>query len=1390
MSATARNQVFSAVHTIGGLIPADMLVRIAEGKDVSGSKPADYRVVGSRSVRDDAERHWDYLKSVWKELRDRLPVAPEAETPADPTGLAVTQWLEPLFAELGFGRLTALDAAGITSDDGAKTFPISHRWNHVPIHLAAWNAALDKRLASGGVPPQSMVQELLNRSEAHLWGVLTNGRQLRLLRDSSALATAAYVEFDLEAIFDGELFSEFVLLYRLLHVSRFEVAEGTVPSTCWLEKWRTEAISAGTRALDQLRKGVQDAITALGTGFLRHPDNTALRENVDPQALHNALLRLVYQLLFLFVAEDRDALHHPDADEQSRERYGRYFSSAQLRAQARRRRGTTHSDQYQALRIVLDALGNESGRPELGLSGLGGLFDASDADAPLRGLSLSNDYLLTAVRHLSLVRDAGSPRWRSVDYRNLDAEELGSIYESLLELVAKHSAVDRTFELVELAGNTRKTTGSYYTPSSLIDCLLDSALDPVIDDAVKRGEQAASAAGQPDASDAIVDALLSLTVCDPACGSGHFLVAAARRIAKRVAAVRERNPEPTVGAVRHALHEVVARCIYGVDLNPMAVELAKVSLWMEALEPGRPLSFLDAHIKCGNALIGATPALLKQGIPDAAFKPIEGDDKKHAKGLEKQNAEQRKQQLSLFDPDSEAKVANAVFAQGLRRITEAPADNLGEVRTQASAYQGWRTSQEYARALHVADAWCAAFMWKKMADAPPAVTHGVFRALADPDVAAAPQATHDEIARLRQQYRFFHWHLEFPEVFEVPEDGAGVDPTTGWAGGFDCVLGNPPWERIKVQEQEFFATRSEKIAKATNKAAREKFIKALADSNEEAERALHAEFVAARRLAEGMSHLLRDSGRYPLAGRGDVNTYSVFAETASLAIAPRGRSGLVLPTGIATDATTAPFFSNLVRSARLASFLEFENEAFILSRDVDHRVRFALLTVTGRDDRVDRASFAFGTRYIQDLDSRRFAMPPEEILLANPNTGTLPVFRSRRDAEITLNIYRRLPVLIRERDPNSNPWGLSFMTMFHMANDSHLFRTRQQLETEGWSLHGNIFERDGQRMLPLYEAKMLHHFDHRLGTYEGQTEAQANMGTLPRLTPEQHDDRAFVAMPRYWVPEFDVPTDKRDKRGNIVYEPGVKSRLAQRGWERGWLMGWRDVARSTDTRTVISSLLPSYGVGHKFPLMLVESNAPALAAILASFVFDYVARQKVAGTSMTYTYLMQFPAPGPNELLPFATSDGVELNSWLTPRALELAYTCDEMASFAADYGFDGPPFHWNEERRALLRAEIDAALFHVYEVARQDVEHVMNTFPTVKRKEEAVHGTYRTKTLILSAYDRMAVAKEAGAEYRSVLNPPPGHGSRHSAGPEQPTSQGRSPLSRAVEYALDERNP
>ncbi|MEV4867685.1 Eco57I restriction-modification methylase domain-containing protein [Streptomyces syringium] len=1376
MSATTRNQVFSAVHTVGGLLPADMLVRISEGrvsKDLQGLAPADYRIPGSRSVRDEAERHWDNLKSLWHELREKLPAAPESDAPSDSTGYARANWVEPFCEALGFGRLTPLGSAGVVADDGTKTFPVSHRREDTLVHVIAWNAPLDKRQGPGAPAPQSLLQEALNRTDTHVWALLTNGRRLRLLRDSNALATTSYLEFDLEAIFDGELFSDFVLLYRLVHASRFEPPEGRGPSqrSCWLEVWRDASIRFGARFLDDISEGVRLALKELGTGFLRHPANAALRENLDANAYHAALLRLVYRLLFVFVAEDRDALHDPGAEGEARERYARYFSTARLRDQARRRRGTSHSDRWEALRLVLDALGDDSGRPELGLPGLGGLFDAMEADAPLEGLSLANEHLLAAVRHLSVVRDSEAKRWRTVDYRTLDAEELGAIYESLLELVPKYSITERSFALVARAGNERKKTGSYYTPSSLVEVLLDSTLDPVLDEAQKRGEQKAARAGQVDAADVVADELLSLKVCDPACGSGHFLVAAARRIAKRVAAVREGTPEPTADGVRHALHEAIARCVYGVDLNPMAVDLAKVSLWMEALEPGKALGFLDAHIKLGNGLIGATPALLRGGIPDEAFKVVEGDDKAVASQWLRRNKDEHRGVVTLDAAIEESvSVTNVAFAAELRDLVDSsPTDNVAQVRALARRYRAWLESSERRDALHVANAWCAAFMWEKTKAAPPPVTERVFRSLASPAGKGALQGTHHEIVRLSGEYHFFHWHLEFPEVFDVPDDpsASGVDPVTGWAGGFDCVLGNPPWDRLEFEDTKYFSAIEPSIAAISGATARQARITAW--MREDPEAGQH--YLAARRKLRSTFMFTGSSSAFPLCAKGltlggvtKLQVDQLFTERFASITALLGRCGTIVPTQLATGAGAQFLFQNLTQRGAVKHLYDFENgkrDKFFPA--VDSRYSFSLISITGRGQSEPASRFAFSLGHPSELVDNKtvFALSPEEIALINPNTGTLPVFRTRRDADLTAQIQRHVPVLVDERRTDGNPYRVKFKYMFRSANDADLLRDRATLEGEGWELEGNIFVRGEERMLPLYEAKMAHHFDHRWNRYYGLGDNDYEP------VPLADKKRPYsTTLPRYWVQESDrIPATRKGKKTTI---PGVDLRMD--GWERDWLLGWRDVARTTDERTAIPAFLPKSAVLHTFPLMFPNVSAKltaALVAVQSSLVFDFVARQKAGGIHMALMTWKQLPVPHPGVL--------DRHTSFLTPRTLELVYTAWNMESLAQDLGDEGTPFTWNEERRARIRAELDAYFFQLYGVSREDTDYILESFQTenggLKNNEIAKYGEYRTKRLVLAEYDRMAAAglslenSLADSEnYTSALTPPPGYGPRHPA--------------------------
>lgn len=1310
---TRARSLFSSVRTEGGLLPQDVLSRIQAGdKDLAGLTSESYHLGPHERIGEAVNRSWSRLTSLWHSFQAELAKVADASLA---TGLTRDRWLLPLFEELRYGRLPKGQAIEV---DG-KTFAVSHTWQHSPIHLLGVGVDLDRRQAgvagAAKASPHGLVQEFLNRSDDHLWGFVSNGLRLRILRDHHSLTRQAYIEFDLQAIMEGEQYSEFLLLWMVCHQSRVEADKA---EDCWLERWFNTSREEGIRALDKLRDGVEKAIEAFGTGFLAHRDSTKLRDalesgELDKQEYYRQVLRLVYRLIFLFVAEERDALLDPEADETARNRYLRFYATRRLRDLADKRRGGPYGDLWQGLRLVMSKL--DEGCSELGLPALGSRLWGPTACPWLMDAECQNEQLLDAVRRLSTIQE-GKTRY-PVNWRNVGADELGSIYESLLERHPRINKEAATFELDTAAGHERKTTGSYYTPTALVDRLLDSALDPVLDEARKNADAEA--------------AILDLKVCDPACGSGHFLVAAARRIAKRLAAVRAGEDEPSPREVQRALRDVVGRCIYGVDVNPMAVELCKVSLWMEAIEPGRPLSFLDSHIQCGNALLGATPALMARGIPDEAFKAIEGDDRDVAKKLKARNRKGRKQkQLTLaFPPALDTKVVDQFLS-----CDESPDRDLAAVREHEMCWLNLQRSSTYRDASFRADAWCAAFVWPKepgeVGDA--AITEDVWRRL-QKDASTAGPVARKTVRELARQYRFFHWHLAFPQVFGKAKEEFEDDDTTGWTGGFDVVLGNPPWERIKLQEKEFFASRAPEIVTAKNAAARKRAIAKL----ESADPALWAEWQVALRRASGESVLIRDGGRYPLCGRGDVNTYSIFAELNRSLMSEIGRVGCLIPSGIATDATTQHFFRDLIEAGQLASMYSFW-EIRRIFLDTDSRSSFALFTLSGCARPVEHAEFAFDLRDLQDLGdpTRRFSLSAEEIKLLNPNTGTCPVFRTRRDAEITKGVYRRLPVLVREaldNIPEENPWNVKFRAMLHMANDSGLFRTRQELEGTGWRLYGNIFEREGERLVPLYEAKMVHHFDHRFGDYADKP-PDSQSTALPDVPLERLSDPQYAITPRYWVAEAEVD-----------------HRLDGR-WEHGWLLGWRDICRGTDFRTVIAGMIPRTAVNDKFLLMLPETQpAGALFANLTALVFDYVARQKLGGTSLKYFTMRQLPVLSPiqfREPCPWSLSE--DTWSWIRPRVLELSFTSWEVEPFARDLGYPGTPFRWDVDRRLQFRAEVDAAFFHLYGLSRDDVEYVVDTFPILRRNDERAHGEYRTKRVILEVYDELAKAVRTGRPYRT----------------------------------------
>jgi hypothetical protein len=264
---TISRTTFTTVKTEGAILPADLLQRIAEGRGLEGLRPEDYHLAANERLNEAINRSWNRLLGVWQSFDEQRARLPDSDS-----GVTLTRerWLLILCQELGYGRLTfegKLDVGGVD-------YPISHNWGHAPIHLVSFRQDLDRKDSAAKRSPHSLLQEYLNRAEDSLWGFVSNGLRLRVLRDNVSLTRAAFVEFDLEAMLTGELYADFALLWLVCHESR---VEGTPASSCWLERWSQAAAEQGTRALDALRKGVQEAIVALGRGFLAHPANGSLR---------------------------------------------------------------------------------------------------------------------------------------------------------------------------------------------------------------------------------------------------------------------------------------------------------------------------------------------------------------------------------------------------------------------------------------------------------------------------------------------------------------------------------------------------------------------------------------------------------------------------------------------------------------------------------------------------------------------------------------------------------------------------------------------------------------------------------------------------------------------------------------------------------------------------------------------------------------------------------------------------------------------------------------------------------------------------------------------------------------------------------------------------------
>lgn len=1287
-----------------------------------------------------------------------------------------------------------------------------------------WLRPLDRgdasEVADPGAPSSQMLRYLsradVASDRAVKWGILTNGGTWRLYWQDARSRAEEFFELDLAATLgvpgvpaDAEALEpahSLRLFFLLFQRAAFLPQSWDAQARSFHAYARNEARVYEEKVSADLGRRVFDEIFPTLAQALARGDLQAQKENTGYgsftrqrftaaylEEVREATLILLYRLLFLFYAEDRRLLPVGDA------RY-RDYSVRALREEVRDKVNAGARWSSTMNRLWLSLKGAfwliDSGDDSIGMPAYnGGLFNRA------RSLLLERTSVPDAV--LAPIIDALSRRTEEllrgwINYRDLSVSHLGGIYERLLEYSLVHEVqaeddyrgkaeIDRI--VARPASFARKVSGSYYTHDDLVRLILResvgllaqervAAFDKLVAGWKKKASLNPADWERLDAADP-ASAMLELKVCDPAMGSGHFLVALVDFLADRVleaataahllvaaqpwaAHLAERGrpwESPLVARMAHiraaikrqagehgwavtdaqlddrhiVRRMVLKKCIFGVDKNLMAVELAKTALWLHTFTVGAPLSFLDHHLKHGDSLHGERLDTVQRGL--------------HTLGMLFQQAELKRLELAAANLQQVADYTDVDIAEV--RLSKQLADDaeaqlaplhalLDFWRAMRWRMPGWPpekmarlaklgTEAERAALTELLSpqrnlvAVLAAGRLEGDVDATPAARAG----------AKAANTLLDEVRALAWRERFFHWWTAFPTAF------ANREP------GFDAVIGNPPWDRIKLQEVEWFAEREATIAAQPRAADRKAMIAAL----HKKAAPLAAEYAAAQQRAEDNARVLAKGGDYPLLGGGDVNLYSLFVERAQALVKPGGLVCLLTPSGIAADKGAAEFFRGIATTKRLGALFDFENRKALFP-DVDSRFKFCTLLFGGPARQFDRTRCAFFLHSLGELDAERtLTMTAEDFALMNPNTGAAPIFRSQRDLQITRRVYQRQPVLSRHvgavATGGSNAaapvWPVRYATMFHMTSDSHLFKTRDELVSAGYKpTSSGHWKKDSSDLLPLLVGRMIHQYDHRHANVVVNEVNLHNAAIGEVLGSELKMRPETTATPQYWIDRRDLP--------EVL--------------NAAWVIGFRDIARATDVRTMIAAIVPHAGYGNTLPVLVGASgplpagNAACMLATLNSLAFDYVVRQKAQTTHLNWYIVEQLPvvpperfdAPLPPTFAQHMRAAGLmnghhpspTVADFVVPQVLALSYTAHDLAPFARDLGYVDeqgevlPPFVWNDEERRRRMAALDALFFHLYGLGTEDAAYVMGTFPIVREQDEAAFGRFRTRDDVL----------------------------------------------------------
>jgi len=1260
-----------------------------------------------------------------------------------------------------------------------------------------WLRPLDRGAADEpqdpGAPSSQMLRYLsradVTSDRAVKWGVLTNGGTWRLYWQDARSRAEEFLELDLAALLGvpgvqpdpdmPELAHGLKLFFLLFNRAAFLTQTWDTESRSFHAYARAEARAYEERVSADLGRRVFDEIFPTLAQALARGDLEAVKEPVGYgsgtrhryargylEEVREATLILLYRLLFLFYAEDRRLL--PVGDE----RY-RAYSVRALREEVRKkvdagqRWSATQNRLWLSLKGCFELI--DVGDDTIGMPAYnGGLFNRGRS-LLLERTRVPDAVLAPIIDALSRRTEHSASGW--INYRDLSVSHLGGIYERLLEYQLQHEVapadlhyspeIDRVSAVP--ASFARKVSGSYYTHDDLVQLILREsvgllaservmAFDKLLDGWKKKGSLNPAEWERLDAADP-ASTILELKVCDPAMGSGHFLVALVDFIADRVleaataaqlrvaempwaAHLVERGrpwESPLLarlaavrGAIRKQAREhgwavadaqlddrhivrrmVLKKCVFGVDKNAMAVELAKTALWLHTFTVGAPLSFLDHHLKHGDSLHGERLASVQQGLEVLGMLFQQGE-------LDRlDRAAKNLQQVADF---TDVDIAEARLSQRLAAEAEsqmAPLHALLDFwRAMRWLAAGWPVDKA-AKLSKLGDESLRAALGVLLEP-----TRNLVSTLAAGTVEGdgpAADAARELLARARRlaaDERFFHWWTAFPTAF------ATADP------GFDAVIGNPPWDRIKLQEVEWFAERAPDIAAQARAADRKDLIAAL----QKKKAPLAADYARASERAEANARVLGKGGDYPLLGGGDVNLYSLFVERAQALVKPAGVVALLTPSGIAADKGASAFFRGIATTQRLGALFDFENRK-VFFPDVHASFKFCTLVFGGVARRFARTRAAFFLHAADELAHRDrvITLTAEDFGSMNPNTGAAPIFRSQRDFDLVRGIYSRVPILVRhDATGDLRAWPIEYSTMFHMTNDSTLFRKR--------SGDGSV------RMRPLYEGKMVQAFDHRAADVTVNAANLHRAAQPESLSSEAKLDPERRPAPQYWVADSDCP--------RLPHE---------------WVLGFKEITAPTNVRTMIASVLPLAAFGNKLPLLsmpgLTAERGARLSGLLVAnlnaLAFDFVLRRKLQGQTINWFILEQTPVVPParlDYLLPDAFTQYMReaglmnghhpaptIADFVVPQVLALSYTAHDLAPFARDLGYVDeqgqvlPPIRWDDEDRRRRMAALDALFFWLYGLNSVDTAYVLDTFPIVRQHDEAACGRYRTKDDVLA---------------------------------------------------------